>query len=40
MNWCRWGALLDLFVKVLAILPSVDIAPDNRPRMADFAALG
>ena len=33
-------ALLDLFVKVLAILPSIDIAPDKRPRMADFAALG
>jgi hypothetical protein len=34
------GALLDLFVKVLAILPSVSIAPEQRPRMADFAALG
>lgn len=34
------GALLDLFVKVLAKLPSVEIAPDKRPRMADFAALG
>ncbi len=34
------GALLDLFVKVLAILPSVSIAPEHRPRMADFAALG
>jgi hypothetical protein len=34
------GALLDLFVKVLAMLPSVSIAPESRPRMADFAALG
>lgn len=34
------GALLDLFVKVLALLPSVAIAPTDRPRMADFAALG
>lgn len=34
------GALLDLFVKVLATLPSVAIAPEHRPRMADFAALG
>jgi hypothetical protein len=34
------GALLDLFVKVLAMLPSVAIAPEHRPRMADFAALG
>ena len=34
------GALLHLFVKVLATLPSVSIAPEHRPRMADFAALG
>lgn len=34
------GALLDLFVKVLATLPCVAIAPEQRPRMADFAALG
>jgi hypothetical protein len=34
------GALLDLLVKVLAMLPSVVIAPEHRPRMADFAALG
>ena len=34
------GALLDLFVKVLATLPSVSIAPEHRPRMADFASLG
>jgi len=34
------GALLDLFVKVLAALPSVSIPPEQRPRMADFAALG
>ena len=34
------GALLDLFVQVLAALPGVEIAPKQRPRMADFAALG
>ena len=34
------GALLDLFVSALSTLPSVTIAPENRPRMADFAALG
>lgn len=34
------GALLDLFVSALATLPSVSIAPEHRPRMADFAALG
>jgi len=34
------GALLDLFVDVLAALPNVVIAPADRPRMADFAALG
>jgi hypothetical protein len=34
------GALLDLFVSVLAMLPSVNITPERRPRMADFAALG
>lgn len=34
------GALLDLFVRVLARLPGIEIAPDKRPRMADFAALG
>ena len=34
------GALLDLYVKVLAMLPSVSIAPEHRPRMADFATLG
>jgi hypothetical protein len=34
------GALLDLFVMALAKLPSVTIAPNERPRMADFAALG
>ncbi len=34
------GALLDLFVKVLAALPGVSIAPEHLPRMADFAALG
>lgn len=34
------GALLDLFGKVLAKLPSVKIAPQDRPRTADFAYLG
>lgn len=34
------GSLLDLFVKVLAMLPGVVIAPEDRPRMADFATLG
>ncbi len=34
------GAVLDLFVNVLAILPSVHIPPEQRPRMADFARLG
>ena len=34
------GALLDLYVKVIAMLPTVSIAPEHRPRMADFAALG
>ena len=34
------GALLDLFVKVLVMLPDVSIAPKHRPRMADFAVLG
>jgi len=34
------GALLDLFVKVLAALPSVSIPPQQRPRMADFVTLG
>jgi hypothetical protein len=35
-----FGALLDLFVKTLAVLPSVEIEPAKRPRMADFAQLG
>lgn len=34
------GALLDLFAKVLAMLPHVNIDRLQRPRMADFAALG
>jgi hypothetical protein len=34
------GALLDLFTKALATLPSVNIDPRDRPRMADFAVLG
>lgn len=35
-----FGALLDLFVKTLSVLPSVSISPAQRPRMADFAQLG
>ncbi|MBU0753281.1 MAG: hypothetical protein KJ787_10780 [Gammaproteobacteria bacterium] len=35
-----FGALLDLFVKTLAALPTVSIPPAQRPRMADFAQLG
>jgi len=34
------GALLDMFVSALRTLPDVSIAPQDRPRMADFAALG
>ena len=34
------GRAVDPFVEVLALLPSVAIAPEHRPRMADFAALG
>ena len=34
------GALLDLFVRVLAQLPKVSIDPTELPRMADFAMLG
>jgi hypothetical protein len=34
------GALLTLFSEALAILPSVNIPPEQRPRMADFATLG
>ena len=34
------GALLDLLVNTLAILPKVAIPPSQRPRMADFAQLG
>ncbi|KFB69278.1 PriCT-2 domain-containing protein [Candidatus Accumulibacter vicinus] len=34
-----FGALLDLFARTLALLPSVSIPPAQRPRMADFAHL-
>ena len=34
------GGLLDLFVRVLALLPMVSIDETKRPRMADFAHLG
>jgi len=35
-----WAGLLDLLADALKILPSVQIGPDVRPRMADFAYLG
>lgn len=35
-----FGSLLDLFVRTLAVLPTVLISPAQRPRMADFAQLG
>jgi len=35
-----FGALLTLFSQALAILPCVQIAPSDLPRMADFAYLG
>jgi hypothetical protein len=35
-----FGALLDLLVHTLAMLPKVTIPPSQRPRMADFAQLG
>lgn len=34
------GALLDLFVQALAVLPSVEIPADKLPRMADFTLMG
>ena len=34
------GALLDLFAKTLAILPSITIERDRRPRLIEFARLG
>lgn len=34
------GGLLDLMVQTLTMLPGVEIAPADRPRMADFAMLG
>ncbi|WP_163097813.1 hypothetical protein GL267_010180 [Acidithiobacillus ferrianus] len=34
------GALLDLFSNAMALIPSVVIPPEQRPRMADFAMLG
>lgn len=34
------GGLFDLFARVLKILPTVNIPPEQLPRMADFAYLG
>lgn len=34
------GALLDLFSRALAVLPSVEIDPASLPRMADFTLIG
>jgi hypothetical protein len=34
------GALLDLFAKALAIVPSISIEKDRRPRLLEFAMLG
>lgn len=34
------GGLLDLFAKCLEVMSDVNIPPDKRPRMADFAHLG
>lgn len=35
-----FGGLLDLFSKVLSLLPAIKIAPRDLPRMADLALLG
>ena len=34
------GALLDVFAKSLALLPTIKLSPDDRPRMVEFAKLG
>ncbi|WP_313302929.1 toprim domain-containing protein [Diaphorobacter sp.] len=34
------GALLDVAVKALALLPSIHLAPKDRPRLAEYALLG
>lgn len=35
-----FGGLLDLFAATLALLPDIEIAPEDLPRMADFARIG
>lgn len=34
------GAVLDVAVKALALLPSIHLAPKDRPRLAEYALLG
>lgn len=34
------GALLDIMVRALSLLPTIEIAADNRPRLLEFARFG